>query len=645
MAEPTFTPRAALSASLQGNLRARLMQVLPFSRMRPEHVDVFLAGATQSRFAPGTVVLEPAHAVVTALLCIVRGSVTGRKGLTEAAGPFEYVAGDLFPVGAVLAGRAVSATYTANEETTCLALPASAMHALAAVSPPFAEFLNHRVLQFLELSRRAVQAAYSSQALAEHSLQARLGTLALKLPLACAPDTPLTQALLAMHQSRVGSVLVTDPGGAALGILTRHDILGRVTLPQVALTTPISAVMSTPIHTLTTAHTLQDAALLMSRHGIRHVPVTQDGRVVNIVSERDLFALQRQSLKQVSMQIRAAHDLPAFQAAAAAIRRLAGHLLGQGVHARQLTQLISQLNDLLTEVLVGWQAQRHGLDLNRACWLAFGSEGRSEQTIATDQDNGLVFESDDVSTDRPRWLRFAHEVNEALDACGYPLCKGNVMARNPQCCLSGDEWSQRFAHWIEHGAPEDLLNASIYFDFRPLVGNAALLAPLRAVVQGGVALPPRFLKQMADNALRQRVPLNWRGAIDAKDVDGQRLVNLKMNGTAIFVDAARLFALAQGIAATGTRERCEAAAPAMNVPARESQAWVSGFEFLQMLRLRVQLKRLGGAGAESLRPALHDANPNLIDIDSLDELDLRLLKETLRVARLLQQRMELDYQR
>ena len=641
MAEQAESPRTATA----GSVRTELMHVLPFSRMRPEHVDAFLAGAALRRYAAGEVVLEPASGVATALLYLRQGSVTGRKGLAESMGQFEYVAGDLFPVGAVLAGRPVSATYTANEETHCLALPAPAMHALAAASPPFAEFLNHRVLQFLELSRRALQAAYSSQALAEHSLQARLDTLPGRLPLACSPDTPLAQALLAMHQHQVGSVLVTDPAGAAVGILTRHDILGRVTLPQVALSTPIAAVMSTPIHTLTTTHTLQDAALLMSRNGIRHVPVAQDGRVVNIVSERDLFALQRQSLKQVSLQIRAAHDLPAFVQAAARIRDLARHLLGQGVHARQLTQLISQLNDLLTEVLVGWLARQHGLDLNRACWLAFGSEGRSEQTIATDQDNGLVFESDDPPTDRPRWLRFAHDVNEALDACGYPLCKGHVMARNPQCCLSGDEWAQRFAHWIEHGAPEDLLNASIYFDFRALVGNAALLAPLRAVVHGGAALPPRFLKQMAQNALRLRVPLNWRGAIDAKDVDGQRLVDLKLNGTAIFVDAARLFALAHGIAATGTRERCEAAAPAMNVPARESQAWVSGFEFLQMLRLRVQLQRQGGASAESLRSALHDANPNLIDIDSLDELDLRLLKETLRVARLVQQRMELDYLR
>ena len=52
----------------------------------------------------------------------------------------------------------------------------------------------------------------------------------------------------------------------------------------------------------------------------------------------------------------------------------------------------------------------------QACWLAFGSEGRGEQTIATDQDNGLLFVSDDPERDRPRWLAFALEVNQALDA-------------------------------------------------------------------------------------------------------------------------------------------------------------------------------------------------------------------------------------
>ena len=99
---------------------------------------------------------------------------------------------------------------------------------------------------------------------------------------------------------------------------------------------------------------------------------------------------------------------------------------------------------------------------------------------------------------------------------------------------------------------------------------------------------PRFLKQMAGNALRYRVPLNWRGG-SRRRADGREMLDLKLHGTAIFVDAARLFALAQGLPALGTRARLEAAAPGMRVAARESEAWVSAFEFLQGLRLQAQV--------------------------------------------------------
>jgi CBS domain-containing protein len=125
-----------------------------------------------------------------------------------------------------------------------------------------------------------------------------------------------------MQDRRVGSVIVVDAAGAPHGILTRHDILGRVTLPQRPLSVAIGEVMSSPLHGLTVDHTLQDAALAMSRHGIRHLPVTDQGRLVNVVSERDLFALQRQSLNQLSKQLRVAPDLPTLQHLALQIRLL-----------------------------------------------------------------------------------------------------------------------------------------------------------------------------------------------------------------------------------------------------------------------------------------------------------------------------------
>lgn len=631
------------SSSLIANLRTELQRFAPFAQMETAHVDDFIVHSSQTYHEPGEVVLEPAQGVVTQLLFVRRGSISGRRGgATETQPGHEHEAGDLFPIGAALAQRAVTATYRANADTFCLALPLAAMQELAARSAPFADFLNRRVQQLLELSRRALQVSYASQSLAEQSLETPLGGLLRRAAFTVPPATPLSQALAAMHDKRIGSVLVADEdSGAAVGILTRHDVLGRVTLPGVPLATPINAVMSTPVHTLGLAHTAQDAALLMSRHGIRHVPVADDsGRVVGILSERDLFALQRLSLKQVSTAIRAAADVDTLQAAAGDIRRFARNLLGQGVGARQLTELISHLNDVLAERLVTLLAQAHGVDLARACWLAFGSEGRGEQTIATDQDNGIVFDSDDPERERPALLAFAREVNDALDACGYPLCKGNIMASNPDCCLTQQEWLARFGHWMDHGAPEDLLNASIYFDFRPLAGAAALAQPMRALVLQQAARNPRFMKQMADNALRNAPALSWIGAIDTTERDGQAVVDLKLHGTAIYVDAARLYALAHGVGASGTRARFEAAAAAMGAAAREAEAWTGGFEVLQMLRLRVQLDAASRAAVDA-----SDGNPNLLDVNALNDIDRRMLKESLRVARKLQQRIELDYSR
>jgi CBS domain-containing protein len=623
------------SAGLLAQLRTELMRHAPFGQMQPAHVDHFIAGAEQAYHAPGDTLLSPDDGPPMHLLCIRSGHVTGRRGGSEAAGGFEYDAGDLFPVGAVMGARAVEATYRAHDDVFCLRLPVAEVHALAALSAPFADFLGRRVLKHLELSRQAMQAAFSSQTLAEQSLETPLGALALKPPVAVPPHTPLAQALETMHERQIGSILVVDDAGAALGILTRHDILARITLAQVPLATPIAQVMSTPIRTLTVRDTAHDAALLMSRHTLRHVPVTRDGRVVGLVSERDLFAMQRLSLKNVSTAIRAAADVNALAVAAQDIRRFARNLLGQGVAARQLTQLISHLNDLLTEHLVRLVAREAGVGLQAACWLAFGSEGRCEQTIATDQDNGLVFVSDDPAHDRPRWLAFAARVNDALDRCGYPLCKGQVMASNPDCCLTADEWSERFAQWMERGAPQDLLKASIFFDLRPLVGQTELAQPPRDLVSARAAALPRFIRQMAENSLRNRAPLNWRGAIETQTVDGREMVDLKLNGTAIFVDVARLYALAHGVPHTGTRERFEALAPLLKAEPHESQAWVAGFEYLQMLRLQAQMAR----------PADAAGNPNLVELRTLNDIDRRMLKETFRVARRLQQMIELDYER
>src|SRR5678816_748687 len=107
----------------------------------------------------------------------------------------------------------------------------------------------------------------------------------------------------------------------------------------------------------------------------------------------------------------------------------ARNLVAQGIGAESLTQFIAELNDRVTCRVIELTLARHALDDVAFCWIALGSEGRLEQTFSTDQDNGIIFDipaGQSAATMRERLLPFADEVNRALAACGFPLCKGGI---------------------------------------------------------------------------------------------------------------------------------------------------------------------------------------------------------------------------
>ncbi len=601
--------------------------------MARAHVQQLALAAHERYFAPDAVIVSPA-APLEHLIFLRQGRALGRR--TRAAHDvFELEAGSLFPVAALLAGRRVSSSYSALDDCFCLFIPWATASAVMSASAPWADFLNQRMLAFLDDSRRRWGQELQAQMQQQRELESPIAELPLRQPICRPAAAPLSEVLGLMHAQKIGSVLLTDGQGALSGILTRNDVLGRVALAGLPLHTPAAQIMSQPVLTIEADCTVFDAALMMSRHGLRHLPVMDQGRLLSILSERDLFALQNQSIKHVSGAIWQAQSLEQLQHAAARIRSFAAHLMAQGVQSRPLTRLISQLNDRLTERVIALALQRHGLSAQQMCWVALGSEGRGEQTIATDQDNALIFESDDPARDQPAWLAFAADVNHTLDACGYPLCTGGVMASNAPCCLTPAQWGARFAQWIEQGSPEDLLKASVFFDFRALAGRADWLAQLGQRVRQQALQTPRFMAQWARNHLARSVPLNWHGGFDTRrDADGHEVIDIKLSGTALLVDAARILAFAQGIDAVSTVDRLERASARLGIPETEYRGWVTAFDYLQLLRLRHQLQ-----------PGLDPRQANSLRLDGLNQVDRQVLKASFAAIRGLQQRLQLDYVR
>ena len=462
-----------------------------------------------------------------------------------------------------------------------------------------------------------------------------LSAIIRRKPVWCPPDTELRTALTKMREHRIGSMVVADADSQKpLGIFTLHDLLARVALDQCNLEQPIEGVMTSPVIPLEPHVSAYEAAVTMVRHGLRHVVVVERERLAGVVSQKDLFNLQRLGTVEIGTAIRGAADLDTLKQAARDIRELARNMLAHGVGAESLTQLISALNDLLTIRIIELVQARHAMPDARLCWLALGSEGRYEQTISTDQDNGIVFDAPGLAADEVRkaLLPFAREVNEALDACGFPLCKGGVMAGNPPWCLSYEEWQRRCQSWISSQNPEALLNAVIFFDFRALWGEASLAEELREWLLGATGANSLFMFQMAQQALGARSPLGllWGFRYDSSEFP--HTIDLKGHGTRLFVDSARVYAMANGVAHTNTAQRLRFCAPKLGISTEETEATVQAFYFLQLMRLRVQLA-----------PDVKPGGENRIDPRTLNHLDRHILKQSLRQGTRLRQRLELDY--
>ncbi|WP_368647480.1 DUF294 nucleotidyltransferase-like domain-containing protein [Castellaniella ginsengisoli] len=630
-----------------------LREYPPFDQMEPSHVRGLAERLRPRFFAAGQEIASPGGGPADAWYLVRQGAVQGCRrsaparaktgrvdGPDDAPGEvFVLGPGDAFPVAALLQGRPTHTRYRAVQETRCLQLDRSDFVALLERSEPFRAFALRGAGSLLgRLHQRTRQEAAAMQG-EGYVFDQALASVMARDPLTCEPDLPLSQAVRRMHERRVGSIVVTDGQRRPLGIFTLRDLRREVASAAIRLDAPIHAFMTpAPVH-LSPEDMAFEAVLLMTRHRIGHLCIVAAGALVGVVSERDLFALQRIGVVHLARALRQAGDVETLRGLRADLSRVVSGMLAHGIDALQVIRLIAQMNDHVTHRVIELALGDLGDPGIPFSWLAFGSEGRREQTLLTDQDNGLLFQaaSDAEARDRREALRpLAETVNLWLDRCGLPLCQGQVMARNPALRLSAREWAQRFADVIRKPAPGHVLQAVICFDLRLLWGEDNGFEALVRFVLEQVADCPQFQRMLADTALRCQPPSGglfeiaggaWRA--DAAGFD------LKTQALTPFVDAARVFALSSGVAETSTAGRLRALAGRGVFSDRDADAYIESYRYLQQLRLRHHQ-----ACFHAGRPAT-----DLIQSGSLNALDRRILREALRQAADLQKLLRYSYQR
>jgi len=611
---------------------AALREIAPFDHIDPDRLARVIPEARIRRLERGEILLEPAMGPPETFFVLLSGRVDGLADGSDGQPVWSLGRGDAFPLGALMERRPVSTRQQVAAPGEAVTVPAEAFERLRRESEAFDDFCTRRIGHLLA---RGPVGEEDTPTLGGGALLDPATPVRARLegePLRLEGDTGLDEAARALEAHGGEAITVRVPSG--WGIVTLRDLAfrglarpesERLTLADIATRDPVGVDAGT---------SLLEAAVSLAEHGFHHLLVTQTDRdePLGVLDEAALYRVNAMTPGLMHRRIRGARDIESLAVIRHEVPGMVGALLESGSGFAPISRIVSGINDAITRRVIALTFEDAPLPAELEwCWLTFGSEARSEQTLATDQDNGLVFAGPmDQQAARELLLPLGRRVNEALDQLGYPLCPGNIMAGNPELCLSLDEWERRFRGWIDQGTPEHLLNATIFFDARGLAGSGDLFERWAAAWREPARKNSRFRRQLAANALRNQPPLTLFGGFRTRERHGLRGIDIKTDGATPFVDAARIEALAEGSPATRTDQRL-ALVPERALPAEDLNA---AYDFIQRLRLRHQYQQIQRG----------DAPDNLIDPDELDGLTQRLLKESFRIARKLQRHLSIAYQ-
>ena len=370
------------------------------------------------------------------------------------------------------------------------------------------------------------------------------------------PETPLAEASRTMIRERIGSLVVADAEGAARGIATERDFLRALAeMGPGAADAPISRIMSSPVATILEDSFLFVAFGRMPRLGVNHLlAVDARGRPVGMVSASALMRLRSTEALVIGDEIAAADGAAALANVWRRIPALVGALRAEGVEGLGMTTAISAILRELTARAAelaeqamadaGW-----GAAPARWCVLVLGSGGRGESALAPDQDNAIVHAGGDA--DDAWFAEAGRRIAETLDQAGIPLCKGGVMAKNPEWRRSLAGWHEEIERWIRTKEGEALLNVDIFFDFAPVYGDRALATELRRHAIDAAGRSPLFLRLLAAELDGMHSALGFFGLLRTR----QGRFDIKSGGFLPIVTAARVMALKHGVDAPATRNR------------------------------------------------------------------------------------------
>jgi len=625
-----------------------LREILPFNELPQRVLKSIAENISSERFSKDSVILEQDGLPCSSLYVVKKGAVVKSIRKSGLDVLLEYrTEGDFFGSASLINRTGPAFTVKALEDTECYLIPMNVFDGLMQNHVGFHEHFAIRVSKLAYRLKKVQTGVFAPETTSDtvvfrsegYLFNVTAGELMKHLPMTASPDDKIVDVAKIMAKKGVGSIVIVDPENHPLGIVTIRDMTIRVLASGVSSSLPISEVMTVPVISVEPEVPCFSALLVMARHNCHHICVVEKNVLKGIVSQHDLVMLQGSSPLAVINDIHEQTTVDGLADLIQIMDRTVNRLLVSGVSAKDIVAFISECNDHLTGRIIALteeslREEGFGNPPVDYCWLALGSEGRREQTLRTDQDNAIIYYDPEPGTEKEvneYFLTLAEKVVSGLERCGFPLCKGGIMASNPKWCQPETTWQRYFAGWINKASPEDLLNCTILFDFRPLTGSFHLAQRLRSFLNKNVQRSLAFLRHLATNALFNGPPLGFfRTLVVEKAGVHKNELNLKMSGLVPVVDAMRVLSLSQQSNVTNTLNRLEFASRQKLISKDMAENIKEAYNFIMLLRINNHIVQK----EMNLEPS------NYVDPKRLSKLQQKSLIEAFHVIRDLQGEVE-----
>lgn len=445
-------------------------------------------------------------------------------------------------------------------------------------------------------------------------------------------EKTIFEAATIIKKEKVPTLLLQDKNNQ-LYVVTDSDFRQKVILNRMDFDDKVIKIASKGIISINENDFLFNAQLLMAKHGIKRVIVTNDeNEIIGILDQISLSSFFATNTFAVSNQIVKAETIEELKEASLSFIKIVKSLNAKGVKIEFISKLINQLNRKVLDKLYKILAPKELYE--NSCLVVMGSEGRGEQILKTDQDNALIL-NDDFDISQDELIKFTNTFTDTLVDFGFPRCDGNIMVSNPYWCRKKSDFKNLIYKWLNEPSGDNFMNIAIFYDAVCVSGDKELITKLKEYIFKVAGDSQTFHANFAKVISSFDVPLGFFDGFifDTKDKEHKNQIDIKRGGIFIIVQGIRSLSLENHILNTNTNKRIKKLQERNVIDKELAQEITMAFNFLSNLKLKSNLEKLDK----------NEKIDNYINPESLNTMEKDLLKDSFKIINKLKRKLENHY--